>query len=118
MAPVMVLDPATLEFFELPIGSARYAVAGQDQASNTCVTLVWWASFDQMCATPSMETWPYVIVTPGAQAPCMQWDYSGNVAVDSATGCVQFSGPPLTASIDMAIEVSGQSTLILVDNVP
>src|SRR5262245_57005920 len=34
----IVLDPNTLEFFELPIGSLRYAVAGQDQASNTCVT--------------------------------------------------------------------------------
>lgn len=117
----MILDPATLEFFELPIGSLRYAVSGQDQASDTCVTLVWWGSFDPMCAMPGMRNWPYVIVTPGARAPCMQWDYGGNLTVDDASGCVEFtSTPPLTATVDVTVQVSGAAFTgtIIADNVP
>jgi hypothetical protein len=117
----IVLDPSTLEFFELPIGSLRYAVAGQDQASNTCVTLVWWGNTDPICAMPGMQDWPYVVITPGAQAPCMQWDYGGNVNVDNATGCVDFAvGPPLTATVDVVVQVSGgpYTGTIVADNVP
>jgi hypothetical protein len=106
-----VLDPNTLEFFELPIGSVRYAVAGQDVDSDTCVTLVWWGSEDPICAQGDMQDWPYVVVRPNDQAPCTQWDYGGNVAIADAQGCADFTvtyGPySLTAEIDMSLEVSG-----------
>jgi hypothetical protein len=103
-----VLDPNTLEFFELPIGSVRYAVAGHDVDSDTCVTLVWWGSEDPVCAQPDMQGWPYVVITPNVQAPCTQWDYGGNVAIADAQGCADFTyGPTFTAEIDVSLEVSG-----------
>jgi hypothetical protein len=105
----LVLDPDTLEFFELPIGSVRYAVAGQDVDSDTCVTLVWWGiEEDPICAQPDMQGWPYVVITPNVQAPCTQWDYGGNVAIADAQGCADFTyGPTFTAEIDVSLEVSG-----------
>jgi hypothetical protein len=106
----LVLDPDTLEFFELPIGSVRYAVAGQDMDSDTCVTLVWWGSEDPICAQPDMQGWPYVVITPNVQAPCTQWDYGGNVTLADAQGCANFTYGPdfsFTAEIDVSLEVSG-----------
>ena len=121
----MVLDPDTFEAFELPIGSLRYALTGQDMASDTCVSLIWFYGgfqepFQQKCAN-NMVDWPYVIVTPNATAPCMQWDYAGNVTVDSAVGCVQFMQTnPVTGEIEMTVDVSGGSFTgtIIADNIP
>jgi hypothetical protein len=107
---VLVLDPDTLEFFALPIGSIRYAVAGHDVDSDTCVTLVWWGSEDPACAQPDMQGWPYVVITPNVQAPCTQWDYGGNVAIADAQGCADFTYGPnfsFTAEVDVSLEVSG-----------
>jgi hypothetical protein len=105
----MILDPETLEVFDLPIGSVRYAVAGQDLASDTCVTFIWFGElWEQTCAQPGMQDWPYVVVTPQATAPCMQWAYGPNVTIDGATGCVQLTnGIPLTATIELQVEVTG-----------
>lgn len=118
---LMVLDPSSMELFELPIGSLRYAVGGHHGPSNTCVTLVWWGSFQPLCAMNGMQEWPYVVITPNAAPPCTQWDYSGNVNADAATGCVQFTNtPPLTAAVDVTVDVSGGlfTGTIVADNVP
>jgi hypothetical protein len=118
----VVLDPQTLEFFDLPIGSVRSAVGGHHPASNTCVSLIWFAGAgQQVCAGGTPDTWPYVVVTPDAQPPCTQWDYGGNVMVDAASGCVQFSDTfPLSATIEMSVTISGGSLTgtVLVDNIP
>ena len=120
----MILEPTTMEFFELPIGSIRWAVTGQDQASNTCVALIWMINqpgAQQVCTDGGMQNWPYVVITPGAQAPCMQWEYGGNVNVDAATGCVDFDGMfPLSAAIDVTVDVSGGpfTGTIIADNIP
>ena len=108
---VLTLDPNTLEVFDLPIGSARYAIAGQALRSNTCVSLIWFVTpGDSMpiCAGATMEDWPYVIITPNEQAPCGQWDYAGNATVNEASGCVSFDNfpPSLTADVDMTLAVS------------
>ena len=117
-----VLDPQTLVFFDLPINSIRYAVSGHDAVSNACVTLIWFAGPGRpICAGSAPDTWPYVVVTPDAQPPCGQWDYQGNVAVDGASGCVEFStAMPLTATIDMTVTISGGPLdgTVIVDNVP
>lgn len=109
----VVLDPDTLNFFWLPINSLRAGVGGFDEATNTCVTVIF--TFDgfqdamsEHCAFDPMLGFPYVVVTPDAAPPCDQWDYAGNAEVESAMGCEQVVGDnPLKIDIDMTLAVSG-----------
>ncbi len=108
----LVLDPASLVFFELPINSIRYAVAGFDPAQQTCVAVIFFGDIEtEQCDTFKTGDdfgFPYVVVTPNATSPCMDWDYTGNVTLDSASGCVQLTASnPLQIAIDMAMTVSG-----------
>ena len=108
----LVLDPATIEVFELPIGSIRYAVAGFDAAQQTCVAIIFSDPGDQQHCDDfevgDTSGFPYVVVTPDAAPPCMQWDYAGNVQLDAAAGCMQLLEPfPPVITIDMQLSVSG-----------
>ncbi len=108
----LVLDPASLVFFELPINSLRYAVGGFDPAQHTCVTVIF---FDDLATrrcddfqTGDTNGVPYVFIAPNAAPPCMDWGYGGNVTLDAATGCVELtSHDPLTIALDMMLTVSG-----------
>lgn len=109
----LVLDPDTLNFFWLPINSIRAAVGGFDEASNTCVSVIFF--FDgfqdamaEHCMWDPMNFTPYVVITPDAAPPCDQWDYAGNVEVVSAVGCQQvIQDEPPVMNIDMVLEVEG-----------
>ncbi len=109
----LVLDPDTLNFFWLPINSLRAAVGGFDEATNTCVSVIFF--FDgfqdamaEHCMWDPMNFTPYVVITPDAAPPCDQWDYAGNVEVISAVGCQQvIQDDPPVMNIDMVLEVEG-----------
>jgi hypothetical protein len=109
----LVLDPASLNFFELPIGSVRYAVAGFDPAQQTCVSVIFFGDIEtEVCDAFEVGDnagFPYVFITPDATPPCMDWDYAGNVTLDAASGCVRLtSHDPLTIALDMTLAVSGE----------
>ncbi len=108
----LVLDPSTLVIFELPIGSIRYAVAGHDPGHNTCVSIIFmYPGMEEHCDDFDVGEggmFPYVVITPDAGPPCMDWDYAGNVTVDAASGCMQVTSEfPLAITIDMNLSVSG-----------
>ncbi len=108
----LVLDPSTLVMFELPIGSIRYAVGGHDPGHNTCVAIIFMnPGKEEHCDDFEVGEggmFPYVVITPDAAPPCMDWGYSGNVTVDAASGCMQVSSElPLAITIDMNLSVSG-----------
>lgn len=110
----LVLDPSTLVMFDLPIGSIRYAVGGHDPEHDTCVSIIFYhPGMEEHCDDFEVGEggkFPYVVITPGGSPPCMDWDYSGNVTVDAAAGCMQVtSEAPLAISIDMNLSVSGDS---------
>jgi hypothetical protein len=112
VADGLVLDPETLEFFWLPINSIRAGVGGFDPVANTCVSIIFHFTsqdtLDEHCAFDPMNQFPYVVVTPDSQPPCMDWDYAGEVTVDSAVGCMQVTSEnPLDMNIDIVLEVSG-----------
>jgi hypothetical protein len=125
---VLELDPQTLVYFELPIGSIRYAVGGHDPARDTCVSIIFSISgpiqeephCDDFDLSNGPSGFPYVLITPAASPPCEQWDYAPNVEAVAASGCVQLHPfvEPLHIDIDMAIEVDGQlfTGTILVNN--
>lgn len=104
----LVLDPSTLVFFELPINSIRYAVGGYDPGHDTCVSIIFNnPGLEQHCDDFVVD-FPYVVITPGGAPPCMDWDYSGDVVVDAAAGCMQVTSQgPLAIDIDMTLKVSG-----------
>ena len=109
-----VLDPTSLEFFDLPIGSIRYAVSGRDPQANTCVTAVWSYSNFGMEIVKHCEDFipgfPYVLITPDTGSPCGQWDYWGNTEFESGQGCVEFADfEGSTANVvDVILNVSGE----------
>ncbi|MEZ4265852.1 MAG: hypothetical protein R3F39_05700 [Myxococcota bacterium] len=94
-ADTLVLDPATLQFFGLPINSVRYAVSGYDAAHRTCATLIWDYSNNGQAMRSHCDDFfpgfPYVIVTPDTDGPCGAWEYGGLSGSTTATGCVDFA---------------------------
>lgn len=124
------LDPDTLNFFSLPIGSIRTAVAGRAQGTNTCVTVVFDYS-NRFLPTPARcgnfeEAPPYVVLTPNAPpGPCTEWDYGSQHEFVSMDGCVDFEelgtvGVPSINLADFTLTVreamGGPETVIHVDN--
>jgi hypothetical protein len=117
----LVLDPATLEVFNLPINSIRYAVAGHDAAHDMCVSIIWFEPppgehCDDFGAPPDE---PYVWIEEEASPPCMGWGYAGNVELVAASGCYEFvSFEPPAVSLAMTLEVVGDlfTGTITVDN--
>lgn len=104
----LVLDPATLVFFELPINSIRYAVAGYDPGHDTCVSIIFNNPDVVQHCDDFMDGFPYVVITPGGSPPCMDWEYAGDVTLDMAAGCMQVTSlAPLAIDIDMTLQVSG-----------
>lgn len=106
----LVLDPATLEFFWLPIDSLRAAVGGFDAATNTCVTVMFMLGDTSVehCEFLPDGLFPYVLITPDSAPPCTQWDYVPNVEIQTVAGCMQVtSQDPLDITLDMTLEVSG-----------
>lgn len=108
---MLVLDPATLVFFDLPIDSIRYAVGGFAAEEQLCVAII----FSNPGVEPHCDDFqvgdsfgfPYVVVIPGAE-PCTEWEYGGNVTLEAASGCMQVTQEfPLAISIDMTLSVSG-----------
>src|SRR5688572_23040893 len=108
------IDPSTLTFFSLPIGSIRYAVSGHDPDARICATVVWTInSIDEAVARCGASE-PYVYLVPDTDGPCGQWDYGGNVVTDSAEGCYDFAefsafgsgGEPHQDLVDMALTVT------------
>ena len=121
----LVLDPASLTFFLLPIDSTRAAVSGYDAAARACVTIVWDYSNTGHDLVPWCDEFgqgfPYVLVARDTDGPCGAWDYGPNVTAASASGCVQFKALGMGAIdlVDVAITVaneSGGQTLIEAQN--
>jgi hypothetical protein len=111
-ADALVLDPRTLVFFDLPIGSIRYAVGGFDPDAQTCVSIIFFDPGEQQHCddfqTGDNSGFPYVFIVPNSAPPCMEWDYAGNVQLDAASGCMQLTNPfPAEIAIDMELSVSG-----------
>ncbi|GMV43990.1 MAG: hypothetical protein AMXMBFR64_57060 [Myxococcales bacterium] len=106
--PFVVLDPSTLTFFTLPIGSIRHAVAGHDPSKHICATLIW--DFSNNGEPPVAhcgmfyQGFPYAIIETDTDGPCGAWDYGSDLVTGYAAGCVDFAahGP---ASMDL-IEVN------------
>lgn len=121
---VITLDPATLQFFGLPINSVRYAVSGYDPARRTCVTLIWdYSNNDQVLRAHCDDFFPgfpYVLLKADTDGPCGAWDYAGDTGLVAASGCVDFAE---TASagvdlVDVRVTVSGPAFegVIVADN--
>lgn|GEM_PF-2822173 len=86
------LDPATLQFFSLPIGSYRPAISGLDPAARTCVTLIWMfddVTMGSFCGTPDVAM-AYAIVTPDTDGPCGEWEYGGGLGILELEGCADW----------------------------
>ena len=121
------LDPDTLLFYSLPIGSLRYAVSGLEPTSGLCVTLIWFINEPNggdyhLCGLDPSPTSapPYAVVapptppTPPSGNPqygaglCEVWDYGPNATVEDVAGCVDFAaGSPTTGSIDLVVTLDG-----------
>lgn len=99
------LDPATLSFFSLPIGSIRYAVAGLDRDARTCATLVWGLYDGSTGGAATCDgSWPglpYVVLERGTDGPCTAWDYGSTLSTVSMDGCADW-GQASPAGVDLA----------------
>ena len=108
----LTLDPSTLTFFSLPIDSVRFAVSGFDPAAHVCVTLVWDYSNNGQYMGAHCDDFfpgfPYVIIVPSEDGACGAWEYSSDITVDQATGCVDFeeAGPIGVNLIDVEVKVT------------
>lgn len=104
------LDPRTMQFFNLPINSIRYAAAGHDAAHGLCVAIIWYNPLPgEHCDIDPMSFSPYVHVEPGAP-PCTDWDYGPNVELTGASGCYEWvSFEPPAATLDLTLEVVGEA---------
>lgn len=112
----LVLDPSSLVFYYLPIGSLRGAVTGYDPKQRACATIVWEPPqatcnvFDVLGANLYN---PYVVIKTDTAGPCTEqdWDYQGNVATTGSTGCVDFAslGGVATDMVDVEINVEGSA---------
>jgi hypothetical protein len=121
----LTLDPATLTFFGLPIGSIRFAVSGLDPAAHACVTLVWdYSNNDKHmgshCDDFTVPGFPYVIVKWGTDGPCGYWDYWSGLTTVSALGCVDWGfgwwvGQDLV-DVEVKVEGAGWTGTIVADN--
>jgi len=89
----LTLDPASLVFGSLPIGSYRPMISGHDPAARTCVSLIWY--YDSPWDGGFCDTFPnfmaYAIVTPDTDGPCGQWEYGGDVGITALSGCADWS---------------------------
>lgn len=89
----LTLDPASLQFGSLPIGSYRPMISGYDPVARTCVSLIWmydnpWSG--GFCdAFP--ESMPYAVVTPDTDGPCGQWEYGGDWVITDLQGCADWA---------------------------
>jgi hypothetical protein len=87
------LDPATLIFGSLPIGSYRPMISGYDQAWRTCVSLIWY--FDSPWSGGFCDQYPdfmpYAIITPDVEPPCGQWEYGGGWGITALDGCADWA---------------------------
>lgn len=90
----LVLDPTSLEFFDLPINSVRWAVSGYAPNERTCVTITWDYSntghADGAHCDDFANMFPYAIAKTNTDGPCKDWDYGGNARVDNWSGCIDF----------------------------
>lgn len=112
----LVLDPTTLSFFGLPIGSIRVAVSGLDPEANLCATII----FDYSNTDHELEAhcdgfgfhFPYVLVVPNGAESCVgAWDYSGDHEVTAVEGCFDTSGfvAPGLDLADLTLTVAGET---------
>lgn len=97
VAPVgpttLTLDPASLQFGSLPIGSYRPMISGYDQVARTCVSLIW--MYDNPGSGGFCDTFPdsmaYAVLTPDTDGPCGQWEYGGDWVITDLVGCADWS---------------------------
>jgi hypothetical protein len=117
----LVLDPASLVFFGLPINSNRVAVTGYDASHRTCATLVW-QRFAGDSPGPACDVFqtvagtldnPYVVLKTDTDGPCTDkdWDYAGSVDTTSSSGCMDFSGAASGGTVNMVdVEIGVEGT--------
>lgn len=107
------LEPGSLSFFSLPVGSLRHAVSGWDAHTATCVSLI----FDYSNTGHAPGAWcaafgpqfPYVLVRPDPRGRCGDWDYGSDLVTGAVAGCVDFEGaaPGSMDLVDLDVRVSG-----------
>lgn len=118
----MVLDPASLYFFDLPIDSIRNGVAGYDPTRRLCVTLIWDYSSNTRTLGPHCDSFggmfPYVAIETDTDGPCQGWSYGGGPEVLSARGCVDFTFHGAGGLVDFEVQVAGEefTGTIVADN--
>jgi hypothetical protein len=123
----LVLDPATLFFFSLPIDSYRVAVSGLDPVADMCATIVFDYSntdhdFEAHCDRFG-EHFPYVLVVPDGAESCVgAWDYGTQLETLATQGCFDAAElpPPGLDLADLEVEVRGAAFTgtVAVDNRP
>ncbi|MFH1808326.1 MAG: hypothetical protein ABIJ09_06270 [Pseudomonadota bacterium] len=88
----VVLDPASMQFGELPTGAQRSFVTGHDAQARVCATLVWMSEIPS-CGIFGGEPYGpfYVYLETDTDGPCAGWGYGGNAQVLSADGCVDMA---------------------------
>lgn len=112
-ANTIILDPPTIQFFNLPISSLRFGISGYDPVVHACATLIWDYSnngaHEGAHCDDFHETFPYAVVKMGTDGPCGDWDYGGNVAYDEGKGCVDFKqlGMVDMDLVDVELKVHG-----------
>lgn len=89
----LTLDPASLLFGSLPIGSYRPMISGYDPVARTCVSLIWY--YDSPWSGGFCDAFPdfmaYAIITPDTDGPCGQWEYGGDWTITTLDGCADWA---------------------------
>lgn len=116
----MVVDPSTLRFFALPVGSIRGAVSGYAPEQDACVIAVWLYAYvpgiDNSSATRCAhdEFEPDIIVVPNPPDPanCDQhWELASNVEpIEPIDGCMGWTELGSRFDyVDLEMKVSGDA---------
>ena len=111
--PLLELEPGTLAFFSLPLGSLRYAVSGWDAIAGTCVSLIW--DYSNTHHAPGAwcdgfgPQFPYVLVRPDLRGDCGDVATASDLVTLSASGCVDFARmtPSGVDLVDVEVRVAG-----------
>ena len=108
----LVLDPDSLIFFGLPIGSLRMAVSGHDPDARVCASIIWdYSNHGEYLGAHCddfYQGFPYVVLETDTDGPCGGWDYGTDLTTVAASGCVDFAGitPTGVDLVDVEVEVA------------
>lgn len=119
----ITFDPGSLQIYELPINSVRFAAVGMDAATGRCAAIIWDYSNNDLEVEPHCDDFltypdfPYVVLGEPGSCDNLQglWTYAG-IEPEFASGCFD----PVAELVDVELEVSFNATLyrLVANNTP